>query len=71
MMNNIVREVLFITGREGGIQPGSFGQHLIETFFLADSSNFAKLSMAFPEYARAVAASKFEGPDALMALLDE
>lgn len=71
MMNNAVREVLFVTGREGGFQPGNFGQHLIDTFFAADSVNFAKLSMAFPEYGRAVAASKFEGPEALRNLLED
>lgn len=67
MNTNATREVIFIFGGNGGFQPGSFAESLIGAFAKADSSNFAKLALVFPEYAEAVSVAKTEGVAALEA----
>lgn len=69
MNENVIREVLYSFGAEGGWSPGSFAESLIRTFALADSMNFEKLRGAFPDYAEAVALAKNVGIDALQARL--
>lgn len=57
------REVLWFyePSAQGAWQPGGFGQKLIIAMTHADTMNLARLSTAFPEYARWVYAVKFTG----------
>lgn len=51
----------------GGYQPGTFTQHLLSALGAADEDNFCRLADAFPEYAAAVAAIKYD-PDGVAIL---
>lgn len=48
------RHVLRVFGHEGGHQPGSFTERLIELLAYADRTNLAKLAQIYPAEAAAV-----------------
>ncbi|MFI8872402.1 hypothetical protein [Streptomyces sp. NPDC055243] len=52
------RHVLWTFACEGGYQPGSFTQKLLELLAAADVVNTAKLGLAFPAEAEAVRMAK-------------
>lgn len=58
--------VLWMFGR-GGYSPGTFTQHLLGAFNIADEVNFTRLETAYPEYAAAVAAAQYD-PDGVARL---
>lgn len=49
----VAAHVLFRLGA-GGYEGGSFTQALLLAFGKADGSNFTKLALGFPDYARAI-----------------
>ncbi|MBD0743502.1 hypothetical protein [Streptomyces sp. CBMA152] len=61
------RHVLWHYGQNGGHQPGSFTQRLMEAFAAADMANTAKLANAYPDYAAAFIAANLD-PDGIPAL---
>lgn len=52
------RHVLWVFACEGGYQPGSFTQKLLELLACADPVNAFKLAMTFPAEAEAVRMAK-------------
>ncbi|MFD7616621.1 hypothetical protein [Streptomyces sp. NPDC059802] len=52
------RHVLWHYGRDGGAQPGSFTQRLMEAMDAADIVNLAILSSVYPELVAALYAAK-------------
>ncbi|MGW3196251.1 hypothetical protein ACWDBD_17025 [Streptomyces sp. NPDC001118] len=60
----IARHVLWHYGKDGGHQPGSFTQRLMEAFAAADMVNTAKLANAYPDYAAAFIAANLD-PDGI------
>lgn len=61
------RHVLWHYGQDGGHQPGSFTQRLMEAFAAADMVNTAKLANAYPDYAAAFIAANLD-PDGIASL---
>lgn len=61
------RHVLWTLGhREHGYEPGGFTSALLDAWGRADSSNQARLRIAFPVYAHALDVLKHRGVDALL-----
>ena len=60
----IARHVLWHYGQDGGHQPGSFTQRLMEAFAAAEMVNTAKLANAYPDYAAAFIAANLD-PDGI------
>lgn len=58
------RHVLWMFDRDGGYQPGTFTQRLLEAFAAADMVNTAKLADAYPDYAAAFMAASLD-PDGI------
>jgi hypothetical protein len=58
------RHVLWHFGADGGWQPGSFTQRLLDAFAAADMENTAKLAGAYPDYAAAFMAAQLD-PDGI------
>jgi hypothetical protein len=50
----IARHALWHFGQDGGAQPGSFTQHLMNAIAAADPANRARMRAAFPEYVDAM-----------------
>jgi hypothetical protein len=67
---DVAAHVLWHFGR-GGYRPGSFIEALLAAFAKADSHNFMRLEMAYPEYGQAmfVAKETIGGIDALEKVL--
>lgn len=61
------RHVLWFYGQDGGIQPGTFTEHLITTVDSADMDNTALLANAYPSLVAAVIAAKLD-PNGIAAL---
>jgi len=53
--SEVARHVLWQFDANGGWQPGSFTQHLMRAFAVADLVNFHRLQAAYPEYGAAIA----------------
>lgn len=58
------RHVLWHFGADGGWQPGSFTQRLMEAFAAADVTHTARLAIAYPDYAAAFTAAQYD-PDGI------
>jgi hypothetical protein len=54
LTQEVCRHVLWYYGAEGGVQPGSFTQALMQAIKTADGGNKAKLVQVFPEYVAAL-----------------
>jgi hypothetical protein len=59
--------VLWVMGMEGGVQPGSFVEKLIEAMVVADTENLARLSQGFEGLTAALSVyKKLEGGVAIL-----
>jgi hypothetical protein len=67
-IENVARGILGFYGYDGGYSAGGFMTALITAWEKADSSNRARLSMAFPVVGLAVQAFSSGGAEALRAL---
>lgn len=63
----------FWPGSPGACRPGSFTENLLRAFASADTSNFRRLSAAFPEYGwpMQVAMTDEQGKDDILAALSD
>ena len=64
------RHVLWMFGHEGGYQPGTFSQKLLELLAYAPPVQMAKLALGYPVETEAVRLAKYDedGIDKLKAL---
>ncbi|MFE2485975.1 hypothetical protein ACFXGR_22295 [Streptomyces mirabilis] len=58
------RHVLWHFGADGGWQPGSYTQRLMDAFAAADMTHTAKLANEYPDYAAAFMAAQYD-PDGI------
>lgn len=63
------RHVLWHFGQDGGWQPGSFTQRLMDAFAAADMTHTARLAKVYPDYAAAFLAAQYD-PDGMQLLKD-
>lgn len=61
----VAHHLLWLMGDRRGFRPGSFTEHLIRAFEVADPANTSRLSLAFPVYGQGVMISTHRGRDAL------
>ena len=54
------RHVLWMFGREGGYQPGTFSQKLLELLAYAPPVQMAKLALGYPVETEAVRLAKYD-----------
>lgn len=54
----VARHVLWQFDADGGWQPGSFTQHLMNALCAADVVNFHQIQAAYPDYGAAVTLAK-------------
>jgi hypothetical protein len=54
MEKQVIRHVLWYFGDERGWEPGGFTQLILKAMQMADPENFLRLSVAFPQEAKAM-----------------